>query len=184
MKRTVLKLARVGIIPVLLGLTWVSAGHSTAVAADPHGHFVGDPQDNFWNIGESTCPHWSMIAAQQIYFPGTTTVNTDPLHPFTYSLQLVSVKYAATGENVPLKVKLPYRIAGASTPPLVLRRGFVVIPFRQTLSPTTMITMEIDRWDHGNTNATDDTGDLTVGDDQLFFTNDASSSCGSPPTPA
>jgi hypothetical protein len=172
----------VAVLPVLLGFSWVNAGHSTALAADPHSHFVGDVQDNWWNVGESACTHWIMINAQQVYQTGTTIINEDPTHPYTYSLQLVSVKYAFGGADVPLRVKLPYRIAGANGPPLMLRHGFVVIPFRQAVSPSTFLSIEIDRWDHGDTNATDDSGDMTAGDDQLFFINDASSPCSSVPT--
>jgi hypothetical protein len=184
MKLTFLRLARIAVLPVVLGVWWGNAGHSIARAADPHAHFVGDVEDNFWNVGESTCPHWIMIAAKQIYQSGTTIINEDPTHPYTYSLQLVSVTNATTGAPIPLTVKLPYRIAGANGPPLMLRRGFVVVPFRQAIPSGTMLSIEIDRWDHGNTNATDDTGDHTAGDDQIFFLNDASSPCNLIPTPA
>jgi hypothetical protein len=178
MKLTLRRLARIAVLPVVLGFWWGNAGHPIALASDPHFHAVGEPADTFWNAGETACTHWIAIVAQQIRHPDGSINDGLP-----YSLQLVSVKNTLTGTNVPLVVSLPRRIAGGTGAP-ILARGLVIILFRQTVPAGTPLTIEVDRWDHGNNNAVDDTGDKSGGDDQFVISDSVSPSCSSLPTPS
>jgi hypothetical protein len=140
------------LVIALFGVLALSPG---AVSARSSIRFGGEPVDHFWNVDVTFCKDGFMVAAVEVVQPDGSTGDNLP-----FSLVLSRTSTLIT-------TPLPNRIGGGiGGPDRQLASATVYYAYAAAQAPNITTTITLERWEHGDNRADDETGDNSPGDDR------------------
>ena len=156
------------VMAVIAALTFTQRSTAHAISIG----YRGGAEDHYWNVDVTFCKDGFMVSAVEIAHQDGGTGDDKP-----FSLVLSRTTTLITSP-------LPFRIGGGvGGPNRQLATATAYFTYTQAQAPGAPIQIIIERWEHGDDNADDDTGDFSVGDDREIL-NDAAANCTlvTPPT--
>ncbi len=141
---------------LLIALFGVLALLPDATSGSSSIKFGGEPEDHFWNVEVTFCKDGFRIAAVEAVQPDGSTGDSLP-----FSLVLSRTSTLIT-------TPLPNRIGGGiGGPDRQLASATAYYAYTAAQAPSTIvISITIERWEHGDNRADDETGDNSPDDDR------------------